>query len=172
MDEQYHERNAAVAYLDEEITEKFSALTQTSTELADKQTFLGTSAKKVTKLKAIDEIETGKPIFGGKVTLFKEDYGDVTDLARKQIATESKESEQSAEIIRLKKDNEQAAIQIADQKQEILRLYPLKQELRKVKNELSSLKLRFQKVLDFVESMRLAQKLQEFLKPFTKRYQM
>lgn len=123
-------------------------------------------------LKAIDEIETGKPIFGGKVTLFKEDYGDVTDLARKQIATESKESELSAEIIRLKKDNEQAAIQIADQKQEILRLYPLKQELRKVKNELSSLKLRFQKVLDFVESMRLAQKLQEFLKPFTKRYQM
>ena len=123
-------------------------------------------------LKAIDEIETGKPIFGGKVTLFKEDYGDVTDLARKQIATESRESELSAEIIRLKKDNEQAAIQIADQKQEILRLYPLKQELRKVKNELSSLKLRFQKVLDFVESMRLAQKLQEFLKPFTKRYQM
>ena len=41
-----------------------------------------------------------------------------------------------------------------------------------MKNELSSLKLRFQKVLDFVESMRLAQKLQEFLKPFTKRYQM
>ncbi len=96
----------------------------------------------------------------------------MTDLARKQIATESKESELSAEIIRLRKDNEQAAIQIAAQKQEILRLYPLKQELRKVKNELSSLKLRFQKVLDFVESMRLAQKLQEFLKPFTKRYQM
>ena len=59
-------------------------------------------------LKAIDEIETGKPIFGGKVTLFKEDYGDVTDLARKQIATESKESELSAEIIRLKKDNTKA----------------------------------------------------------------
>lgn len=96
----------------------------------------------------------------------------MTDLARKQIATESKESELSAEIIRLKKDNEQAAIPIAAQKQEILRLYPLKQELRKVKNELSSLKLMFQKVLDFVESMRLAQKLQEFLKPFTKRYQM
>lgn len=107
MDEQYHERNAAVAHLDEEIAEKSSALTQTSAELADKQTFLETSAKKVTKLKAIDEIETGKPIFGGKVTLSKEDYGDVTDLARKQIATESKESEQSAEIIRLKKDNEQ-----------------------------------------------------------------
>lgn len=134
--------------------------------------FLKQAQKKVTKLKAIDEIETGKPIFGGKVTLSKEDYGDVTDLARKQIATESKESELSAEIIRLKKDNEQAAIPIAAQKQEILRLYTLKQELRKVKNELSSLKLRFQKVLDFVESMRLAQKLQEFLKPFTKRYQM
>lgn len=103
MDEQYHERNVAVAHLDEEIAEKSSALTQTSVELADKQTFLETSTKKLTKLKAIDEIETGKPIFGGKVTLSKEDYGDVTDLARKQIATESKESELSAEIIRLKK---------------------------------------------------------------------
>lgn len=82
--------NAAVAHLDEEIAEKSSAFTQTSAELADKQTFLETSAKKGTKLKAIDEIETGKPIFGGKVTLSQEDYGAVTELVRKQIATEYK----------------------------------------------------------------------------------
>ena len=44
----------------------------------------------------------------------------------------------------LKKENEQAAVQIAAQRQEILRLYPLKEELRKVKNELNSLKMRFQ----------------------------
>ena len=147
LDEQYQEKNAAVAHLDEEIAEKSSALTQTAAELADKQTLLETSARKVTKLKFIDEIEIGKTMFGGKVTLSREDFGNLTDLARKQIATESKESEQSAEIIRLKKDNEQAAIQIDAQKQEILRLYPLKQELRKVKNELSSLKLRFQNVM-------------------------
>ncbi len=57
------------------------------------------------------------------------------------------------------------------QKQE-LKSFRTLEELRKVKNELNSLKMRFQKVLDFVDSLKLTQKLQEFLKPFTKRYQM
>ena len=164
LEEQYQEKNAAVAQLDEQIEEKSSALTQTAAELADKQSLLETSAGKVTKLKSISEIETGKTMFSGKVTLSREDYGTLTDLARKQIATENRESELTSEIAKLKKENEQAAEQINAQKQEILRLYPLKEELRKVKNELSSLKLRFQKVLDFVESMKLMQKLEEFLR--------
>lgn len=165
LEEQYQEKNAAVAQLDEQIEEKSSALTQTAAELADKQSLLETSAAKVAKLKSISEIETGKTMFGGKVTLSREDYGALTDLAMNQIAAESKENELSTEISRLKKENEQAAEQIAAQKQEILRLYPLKEELRKAKNELSSLKLRFQKVLDFVESMKLTRKLEELLKP-------
>lgn len=165
LEEQYQEKNAAVAQLDEQIEEKSSALTQTAAELADKQSLLETSAKKAAKLKYISEIETGKTMFGGKVTLSREDYAALTDLAMNQIAAESKENELSTEISRLKKENEQAAEQIAAQKQEILRLYPLKEELRKAKNELSSLKLRFQKVLDFVESMKLTQKLEELLKP-------
>lgn len=142
MEEQYQEKNAAVAQLDEQIEEKSSTLTQTAAELADKQTLLETSAGKVAKLKYISEIETGKTMFGGKVTLSREGFGNLTNLARKQIAAENRESELNPEITRLKKDNEQAAIQIAAQKQEILRLYPLKQEL------------------------------QDFLKQFMKRYQM
>ena len=163
LEEQYHEKNAAVAQLDEQIEEKSSTLTQTAAELADKQCLLETSAGKVAKLKSISEIETGKTMFGGKVTLSREDYGALTDLARKQIEAEDRERELTVEISKLKKENEQAAEQIAAQKQEILRLYPLKEELRKVKNELNSLKLMFQKVMDFVESMELTQKLQEFL---------
>lgn len=164
LEEQYQEKNAAVAQLDEQIEEKSSALTQTAAELANKQSQLETSAEKVAKLKSISEIETGKTMFGGKVTLSREDFGNLTDLARKQIAAENRESELTSKIAKLKKENEQAAVQIAAQNQEILRIYPLKEELRKVKNELSSLKLKFQKMLDFVESMRLTQKLEEFLK--------
>ncbi len=164
LDEQYQEKNAAVAQLDEQIEEKSSALTQTAAELADKQSLLETSAAKVAKLKSISEIETGKTMFGGKVTLSREDYGTLTDLARKQIAVENRESELTSEIAKLKKENEQAAEQIDAQKQEILRLYPQKEELRKVKNELSSLKVKFQKVMDFVDSMKLMQKLEEFLR--------
>ncbi len=164
LDEQFQEKNAAVEHLDEEIAEKTSALSQTTAALADNQTLLETSARKTTKLKSIDEIETGKTMFGGKVTLSKEDYGALTDLAKKQIAAENRESELTAEIAKLKKENEQAAEQIDAQKQEILRLYPQKEELRKVKNELSSLKVKFQKVMDFVDSMKLMQKLEEFLR--------
>lgn len=168
LDEQYQEKNAAVAHLDEEIAEKSSVLTQTTAELADKQTLLETSARKVTKLKFIDEIETGKTMFGGKVTLSKEDYGALTDLAKKQIAAENRESELTAEIARLnRKIEEQDRINNA-QKQELKSFRTLNEELRKVKNELNSLKVRFQKVLDFVESMKLTQKLEEFLHPISR----
>lgn len=50
---------------------------------------------KIAKLKSISEIETGKTMFSGKVTLSLEDYGALTE--------------------------------------EILRLYPLKEEMRKLK---------------------------------------
>lgn len=164
MDERYQEKNTAVAHSDEEIAEKSSALTQTTAELADNQTLLETSARKVTKLKFIDEIETGKTMFGGKVTLSKEDYGMLTDLSKKQIAAENKESELTAEIARLKKENEEAAKKNAALEQKVQEIYPLLEELRKTKNELSSLKAIYQKVLEFIESLSLAQKLQEYVK--------
>ena len=164
LDEQYQEKNAAVAHLDEEIAEKSSSLTQTTAELADKQTLLETSARKVTKLKFIDEIETGKTMFGGKVTLSKEDYGMLTDLSKKQIAAENRESELTAEIAKLKKENEEAAARNTALEQKVQEIYPLREELRKTKNELGSLKALYKKVLDFIESLKLTQKLQEFLK--------
>ena len=125
LDEQFQEKNAAVAHLDKEIAEKSSALTQTAAELADNQTLLETSAGKVTKLNSISGIETGKTMFGGKVTLSKEDYGTLTDLAKKQIAAENRESELSAEIARLKKENEEAAKRNAALEQKAQEIYPL-----------------------------------------------
>ena len=150
--------------MDEEIAEKSSALTQTAAALADKQALLETSARKVTKLKFIDEIETGKTMFGGKVTLSKEDYGMLTDLSKKQIAAENRESELTSEIAKMKKENEEAAARNAALEQKVQEIYPLREELRKTKNELGNLKAKFQKVLDFIESLKLTQKLQEFLK--------
>lgn len=164
LEEQYQEKNVAIEHLDEEIAEKTSALSQTAAELADNQTLLETSARKVTKLNSISEIETGKTMFGGKVTLSKEDYGALTDLAKKQIAAENRESELSAEIARLKKGNEETAKKNAALEQKVLEINPLRNELRKTQNELGSLKAMYQKVLDFIEGLKLTQKLQEFLK--------
>lgn len=77
----------------------------------------------------------------------------LTDLSKKQIAAESKESALTAEIERLKKENEEAAARNAALEQKVQEFYPLREELRKTKNELGSLKAKFQKVLDFIESL-------------------
>lgn len=164
LDEQYQEKNAAVEHLDEEIAEKSSALTQTTTELVDTQTLLETSAQKVSQIRNIDEIETGKTVFGGKITLSRDDYGAVTDLAKKQIAAEDRERELTAEIARLKKENEEAAERNGALEQKVCSLLPLKEALRKAENELRSLKAKYQKVLEFIEGLKLTEKLQEFLK--------
>lgn len=141
---------------------------QTTAKLADKQGLLEASARKVTTLKFIDEIETGKTMFGGKATLSKEDYGMLTDLYKKQIAAENRESELTAEIARLEKENKEAAERNSALEQKVQEIYPLREELRKTKNELGSLKAKFQKVLDFIESLKLTQKLQEFLHPISR----
>lgn len=58
----------------------------------------------------------------------------------------------------------QAAEKIAAQKQEVLRLLPMKEALRKANNELGILKAKYQRVMDFIEDLKLTQKLGEFLK--------
>ncbi|MBD5110979.1 MAG: hypothetical protein HDT42_00355 [Ruminococcaceae bacterium] len=58
------------------------------------------------KINTIDHIETGKTIFGSKVTVSENDYEKLTDLAKKQIADEGKESKLSKENAELKKENE------------------------------------------------------------------
>lgn len=83
---------------------------------------------------------------------------------QKQIATENRESELTAEITRLKKKNEEAAKRNATLEQKVQDYYQIREELRTTKNELGSLKAMYQKVLDFIEILKLTQKLQEFLK--------
>ena len=147
-----------VARLEKQIAEKTTALTETTAELA-------TSASKVTKIKRIDEIETGKTILGGKITMSKDNYGTLTDLAKKQLASEKKESELVTEIAKLKEENRKSAEKNAALTQEVRSLYPLKAALRNAERERDNLKAKFQKVMEFIESLKLTQKLQEFLQP-------
>ena len=44
--------------------------------------------EKTAKLAEIDSIETGKTVFGGKVTVSQGDWQNVTDLARKEVASQ------------------------------------------------------------------------------------
>ena len=73
--------------------------------LADNQALIEFNAEKIAKIKDIDNIEIGKTVFGGKITISQEDYVHLADLAKKQIATENKEIELFTEVERLKRCN-------------------------------------------------------------------
>ena len=61
---------------------------QVKAELGEKREILKAVKEKTSKLAEIDSIETGKTVFGGKVTVSQEDWQNVTDLARKEVASQ------------------------------------------------------------------------------------
>lgn len=62
--------------------EKAKAITERDETRAE----LDKAAKKKAKLTEIDNVETGKTVFGGKVTVSQEDWENISDLAKKQVA--------------------------------------------------------------------------------------
>ena len=54
---------------------------QMEAELGEKRERLKAVKEKTAKLAEIDSIETGKTVFGGKVTVSQEDWQNITDLA-------------------------------------------------------------------------------------------
>lgn len=61
---------------------------QVEAELDEKREILKVVKEKTAKLTEIDGIETGKTVFVGKVTVSQEDWQNVTDLAKKEVATQ------------------------------------------------------------------------------------
>lgn len=123
------EKRESVEQLEAELTEKSVALSETSSALADNQALLKTNAEKVAQIKNVDSIETGKTVFGSKVTIARDDYDKLTDLAKKQIAAESKEEFLKRRISTLETENgnlstekERLTEQVAELKKKRLRL--------------------------------------------------
>ena len=61
---------------------------QVEAKLGEKREMLKAVKEKTAKLAEIDSIETGKTVFGGKVTVSQEDWQNITDLARKEVASQ------------------------------------------------------------------------------------
>ncbi len=61
---------------------------QVKAELCEKREMLKAVKEKTAKLAEIDSIETGKTVFGGKVTVSQEDWQNVTDLAKKEVVSQ------------------------------------------------------------------------------------
>ena len=92
-------------------------------ELGEKREILKTVKEKTAKLAEIDSIETGKTVFGGKVTVSQEDWQNVTDLARKEVASQKQTK-------KLRKERDEA-VQERDK---------LKKQLAAVSSELATYK--------------------------------
>ncbi len=167
LDSEYQEKKEAVGQLDEDIAEKEATL-------AESTALLATAAKKTSKIKDIDDIQMKKTMFGGNISVAPDDFKKLTDLAKKQIAVESKEKELNNKIAMLKTEkqelsdkNTQLEKENTALKQENSSLKSVREKLTiaSLQKEISEWKNKYHKVLDFIEKLNLTKQLQEFLKP-------
>ncbi len=167
LDSEYQEKKEAVGQLDEDIAEKEATL-------AENTALLATVAKKASKIKDIDDIQVKKTMFGGNVSVAPDNFKKLTDLAKKQIASESKEKELNSKIATLKNEKQELADKNAQLEKENTALKQENSSLKSVREkltiaslqkEISEWKNKYQKVLNFIEKINLTKQLQEFLKP-------
>jgi len=167
LDSEYQEKKEAVGQLDEDIAEKEATL-------AESTALLATATKKTSKIKDIDDIQVKKTMFGGNISVAPDDFKKLTDLAKKQIAAESKEKELNDKIATLKNAKQELANKNAQLEKENTALKQENSSLKSVKEkltiaslqkEISEWKNKYQKVLDFIEKLNLTKQLQEFLNP-------
>lgn len=165
LDSEYQEKQVAAEKAGKELSEKNAALAETTAILASNQTLLEVATNKVSKIKSIDNIETGKTVFGGKITISQEDYVNLTDLAKKQISVVSKENELSAEIEQLKQEKSDLAAENNSLKNEVKAVKSLRESLFKALSEIENWKNKYQKAISFLERLGLKQQFEQFMKP-------
>lgn len=167
IDAEYQEKSSAIEQLDSEISEKENIKAKTEAVLSEKRAILGECIQKVVKINSIDHIETGKTVFGNKVTVAEDDYEKLADLAKKQIADESKKSRLTAENAELKKENEKLSSENSTLRENVRAMRSLQSSFSALQKELESWKLRYKKVIEFIENLGLKDKLEKFLHPVT-----
>ena len=169
LDKEDAEKTEAVEKLDFDIEEKSSELANTSEQLAFNQLLLQTSAEKVAQIKDIDSISIKRSMIGNRVTLSTEDYVHISDLAKKEIAVEHDSAEKDDEIYRLNEQLQKLNKERITWNTERSRLEKtidgLRAQVRELSNSLSSLKAKYAKVMEFIESLGLKEKLDKFLHP-------
>lgn len=74
------------------------------------------AAKKKARIAAVDDIQTKKTVFGDNLTVSREDYESLTDLAKKQIAAEKKEKKLKSEITQLQAENTKLKTELSAEK--------------------------------------------------------
>ncbi len=165
LDGEYQEKKENISRLDNEITEKENVLAETISIISENNSLIEASADKVSKIKNIDDIQARKTLFGDNVTVSQEDYNNLSELAKKQIAAENNVEELTEKVAVLEKDNAALVNKNKSLNNELQLVNSLRDKLNFALREISDWKNRYQKVMDFIEQLGLKEKLREFLKP-------
>ena len=173
LDSEFAEKSDAVEKLDSELADKTSELETVEKKLSADQQLIQQSAEKVTALIEIDSTDVKHKALSDKVTLSADDYEMLADLARKQIAAEKDNSDLAEAVDKLTTQNNELSEQVAKLREQNNRLDAerstlqktvdgLRNTLRSVQEELSFWKIRFSRVMEFLEQHSLRKKWEEW----------
>ena len=169
MDKKFAEKSETVEKLNTNIEEKSAEFETITEQLTINQQLLQTSAEKVAQINDIDNINIKHTVLGNKVMLSADDYASVAELAKKEIAAEHDTSEKDEKITRLTEQvhNLQAEqIKWRDERSALHKtIDKLKSQVNRLTNEFSAIKMKYDKVMQFIEMFDLKEKLDNFLHP-------
>lgn len=164
--EEYGEHQDRIRQLEEEKA-------QIITEKEEINAALEKAAKKHVKLKEIDSVVTGKTVFGGKITVSKEDWENVTALAKKELISQKQtkklcrerdEAIQERNVLKARLDAVSSELADYKKKEEDRRHFSrdkLKAESKRISRE-EELSRELKKVKAFISACGLSSDYQQF----------
>ena len=169
LDKEFVEKTEQVEQLDLDIKDKSAELENTTEQLVVNQQLLIAATEKVTQISDIDSISVKRSMLGDKVTLSEMDYNSIVELAKKELASEHDSSEKDDEIYRLNEIlqalNKEKALWTDERSALHKTIDKLKSQVRGLTEQLSVLKAKYVKVMEFIEKFGLKEKLDNFLHP-------
>jgi chromosome segregation ATPase len=169
LDKEFAKKSEAVEQLDSDIKSKSAELENTNEQLAVNQQLLLVTTEKVAQINDIDSINVKHSAIGSKVTLSEMDYNSIVELAKKELAAEHDTTEKDDQIYRLNEIlqalNKEKALWTDERSALHKTIEKLRSQVRGLTDQLSALKAKYDKVMEFIEKFDLKEKLDNFLHP-------
>ena len=171
---EYKEARHEADRLEAENEQLKSENTAMANELAETKALLDEANKKKVKLMEIENISVKNTVFGNKVTLPKDEFEKMRDLAEKEVVSIKKTKKLTADNQKLSAENEELKNTVKQQSEELAKykkpatmsIKVLKEEDRKMK-EREGIKSKLKKAESFIEACGLADEYQRY-RPNTK----
>lgn len=171
---EYKEARHEADRLEAENEQLKSENTAMANELAETKSLLDEANKKKVKLMEIENISVKNTVFGNKVTLQKDEFEKMRDLAEKEVVSIKKTKKLTADNQKLSAENEELKETVKQQSEELAKykkpatmsIKTLKEEDRKMR-EREGIKSKLKKAESFIEACGLADEYQRY-RPNTK----